>query len=78
MSNAERSLYGLVIIFFIFLLKAVYHLLFNYLEFNTIKKINIYNNFHNFNKIFKKKITAPDSFNYSQFIKNTSIRSIFY
>lgn len=41
MSNAERALYGLVIIFFIFLIKAVYHLLFNYLEFNTIKKINL-------------------------------------
>tara|TARA_B110001450_G_scaffold61560_1_gene58333 strand:+ start:538 stop:2271 length:1734 start_codon:yes stop_codon:yes gene_type:complete len=41
MSLIERALYGLVIIFFIFLTKAVYHILFNYLEFNTIKKINI-------------------------------------
>lgn len=41
MSNAERSLYGLVIIFFIFLAKAAYHFLFNYFEFNTIKKINL-------------------------------------
>ena len=41
MSLTERSFYGLVIIFFIFLIKAVYHLLFNYLEFNTIKKINL-------------------------------------
>jgi len=41
MSFSERSLYGLVIIFFIFLIKSVYHILFNYLEFNTIKKINL-------------------------------------
>ena len=41
MPFSERSLYGLVIIFFIFLIKAVYHLLFNYLELNTKKKINL-------------------------------------
>ena len=41
MSLTERSMYGLVIIFFIFLTKAIYHLLYNYLEFNTKKKINL-------------------------------------
>ena len=39
MSLTERSMYGLVIIFFIFLTKAIYHLLYNYLEFNTKKKL---------------------------------------
>ena len=41
MPFSERSLYGLLIIFFIFLIKAVYHILFNYLELNTKKKINL-------------------------------------
>ena len=38
MPFSERSLYGLVIIFLIFLIKAVYQFLFNYFEFNLKKK----------------------------------------
>ena len=41
MPISERSLYGLIIIFIIFFIKAVYNLLFNYFELNMIKKINL-------------------------------------
>ena len=41
MSLSERSFYGLLIVFSIFLIKAIYNLLFNFLELNTIKKINL-------------------------------------
>ncbi len=41
MPISERSLYGLIIIFIIFFIKAIYNLLFNYFELNMIKKINL-------------------------------------
>ena len=48
MSLFERSLYGLIFVFCIFFIKAIYNLIFNYIELNTIKKIN----FEHSNKIY--------------------------
>ncbi len=41
MSISDRALYGVIIIFFIFLIKAIYHLFYNYFELNLVKKINL-------------------------------------
>jgi len=70
MPFSERSLYGLVIIFLIFLIKAVYQFLFNYFEFNLKKKINLEHS----NKLYSYYLNESYSFhtlnNPSKLIQN--------
>lgn len=41
MPISDRALYGVIIIFFIFFVKAIYHIFYNYFELSLIKKINL-------------------------------------